>query len=287
MSKSSLRLFYVFAVACTQFYLAPTAYAQFESCGTELLTFRGIPAYANGADTNTGTPCNGRGTYGLEYQCVELVKRYYAERLGHDVSSWRFDAYDLFDNASTLGLDAYSNNGSVAPRVEDIMVFRGGEEGYGHVAIVTEVDDNVVRLIEQNWGSNAVGTLRFSRSSNGNYIVEDRSSSYETIGWLRKPGSSNPPADIAGEWDVEISYPGGPTFTPVWTIGEDGSFEECVGTSCLTAPPGTATQSGNQLTINIPGFVIFTGTIDSSGDFMSGDVDNVGFGQGTWEAERN
>ena len=51
-------------------------------CGQVMTSFNGVSAYSNGADDCTGYSCSGYGTYGYEYQCVELAQRYFAEKYG-------------------------------------------------------------------------------------------------------------------------------------------------------------------------------------------------------------
>jgi hypothetical protein len=59
-----------------------TSCADAPGCGTELTSFNGVAAYSNGADQCTGNSCAENGTYGYEYQCVELAQRYFAQKFG-------------------------------------------------------------------------------------------------------------------------------------------------------------------------------------------------------------
>ena len=43
------------------------------ACGTTMATFNGVAAKSNGANHCTGNSCGGYGTYGSQYQCVELA----------------------------------------------------------------------------------------------------------------------------------------------------------------------------------------------------------------------
>lgn len=175
----------------------------YEECGTPLPpSYKGITAFANGEDTNSGESCTSRGAYGLRYQCVEYVKRFYAEALNVDVSDWRADAYYFYDKASEFGLDRFANNGTTAPEPDDIIVFKGGE--WGHVAIAREVTRNGVTVIEQNFGVDSVGLLSMS-VTNGRYNVS-RVGSLQVIGWLRLPSEGPPPVDYdeARDGDIEV-----------------------------------------------------------------------------------
>ena len=95
-----------------------------------------------------------RGEFGLEYECVELVNRYYAQVLKYRNMAKMGHAESYFWDASPKGLVAYPNGGSVPPAVHDILVFDGGfEDGsVGHVAIVVGVDvaNNTVTFIQQH-----------------------------------------------------------------------------------------------------------------------------------------
>src|SRR5215831_11930134 len=52
-------------------------------CGQQLsanAVHRGVAALSNGNDRDID--CGGRGFYGLQYQCVEYIRRFYAVALG-------------------------------------------------------------------------------------------------------------------------------------------------------------------------------------------------------------
>jgi hypothetical protein len=52
------------------------------SCGTAMASYNGVSAYSNGADQCTGDSCGAYGTYGYQYQCVELAQRYMSVKHG-------------------------------------------------------------------------------------------------------------------------------------------------------------------------------------------------------------
>ena len=84
-----------------------------------------------------------------KWQCVEYIVRFYEEAMGVDISKPIVPAAKYYyGKASDKGLTPYVNGGSVPPHPCDILCFGGGS--WGHVAIVTEVDDNYVYIIEQN-----------------------------------------------------------------------------------------------------------------------------------------
>jgi surface antigen len=154
------------------------------TCGQELARYKNVPAFSNGEYTGTGTPCEkDRGIYGLRYQCVEYIKRFYAVALGVDVSKWATpSAQEYYQTAGAKGLEAFENGGTEPPAPDDILVFAGGT--YGHVAIITRVTDSSVEIIEQNWSKSGVATLSLS-STGGRYTLSPRGR-YIALGWLRK-----------------------------------------------------------------------------------------------------
>lgn len=84
------------------------------------------------------------------------------------------------------------------PRLGDILVFssvitdpRGNPDG--HVAIIREVGNDYVKVIQQNISQNSDDSLRFDMDpSNGKYNVSASAltgtyTNYSVLGWLRKP----------------------------------------------------------------------------------------------------
>lgn len=192
-------------------------------CGSERGAFDGIPANSNGRNTTTGASCASSGLW----QCVEYVKRYYADALGVlRAKQWKGDAKDYFDSAqqdiystdkngkplldkngkpvvraNNKMLNAYPNGDVTAPAERDIIVF---STGYGHVAIIKSIEPGCtgtaatkttckVTVIEQNWSKAAYGDLTLTRSSNSTYALDRGTSAYKVIGWLRAPDANAKP----------------------------------------------------------------------------------------------
>jgi surface antigen len=131
--------------------------------GDVIGTYRGVPAYSNGANTTTGEG---------KYQCVEYVKRFYKDAMGVK-HKWTGNAITYYDNAAEKGLIRYPNGSSVAPKPDDILVFDVLNDAWGHVAIITEVGDDYVNIIEQNVRrNNAYAKLTLKRDELGNYYIE-------------------------------------------------------------------------------------------------------------------
>lgn len=163
------------------------------SCGTTLASFAGVPARSN--LTNPDDSCGGRATYGLQYQCVEYVRRFYhlvkgiETREGMMNKRWNGNANTFFRTAAEKELDAFENGGSVPPRPEDILTFQGGP--YGHVAIITLVADDHIEFVEQNFSPTGTGRLAYNPLTNR---VENRRSGGEIFkveGWLRPQSERN------------------------------------------------------------------------------------------------
>lgn len=165
--------------------IAPTV-ALGSSWGTTLGSRRGVTAYSNGSAGFVGPT----GTYGIQYQCVEFVNRYYVQALGWKNMRGYGDADDYFTSTAT-GLDRFANGGTMAPQADDLLCFSGGANG--HVAIVVSVGASSIMIIEQNWSNGAVGTCFRNLSitaSGGRYTVGSGATAYSVQGWLRKPRST-------------------------------------------------------------------------------------------------
>ncbi len=124
---------------------------------------------------------------GLKYQCVEFVKRYYLEHYHHRMPDSYGHAKDLFDPAVDDGalnerraLLQFTNPSASKPEEGDLVVLDGWPGNpYGHVAIVSKVEDGEVEVVQQNTGS--------TRNSceldmiDGRWRVENK----RVLGWLR------------------------------------------------------------------------------------------------------
>jgi len=143
--------------------------------GDEIGSYKGVPAYSNGANTGTGDG---------KYQCVEYVKRFYKEAMKVD-HNWKGDAVTYYTEAEEKGLIRYPNDNPVAPKPNDILVFGlSDSNGWGHVAIITEVGNDYVKIIEQNARRNdAYAKLTLEKDDLGNYSISGRKQPVE--GWCR------------------------------------------------------------------------------------------------------
>jgi len=126
---------------------------------------------------------------GLRYQCVEFVKRYYLEHYGHRMPNSYGHAKDLFDPSvkdGALNLDRgllqFTNPSASKPAVGDLLVLNGWRgNAYGHVAIVSAVEDGELEVVQQNTGS--------TRGRYGSDMIDGTwgVDSDRVLGWSRMP----------------------------------------------------------------------------------------------------
>lgn len=122
------------------------------ACGTTMTELDGIPARSNGPkDQCSGTGCAGEGTYGLEYECVEYVQRYFGQRYGVKPYIWGGNANQL---CSTHPSSVEKSSG---PAHGYAAVLNMGE--YGHTCVINKtVSSTEFECAEQNNHPNGVGT---------------------------------------------------------------------------------------------------------------------------------
>src|SRR5690554_8191105 len=167
-------------------------YKSFE-IGDKVDSLNGVYVYYNNSVGNVldrNTTADGYNI-GLRYQCVEFVKRYYYEHLNHKMPNSYGHAKDFFDHTVTDGqlnkkrnLIQYRNPSQTKPKVDDLLIFGGSIfNKYGHVAIVSNVTDSDIEIIQQNPGP-------FSESRES-YRLDYKDGKWEiknerVLGWLRK-----------------------------------------------------------------------------------------------------
>jgi surface antigen len=163
------------------------------SVGQPLDSLNGVWVYYNGGVAHV----EGRNTtpdgynLGLKYQCVEFVKRYYYEYLNHKMPNSYGNAKDFFDKNVPDGqinkarnLRQFSNPSYTKPKVSDLVVFDGTLlNKYGHVAIISRVNDHEIELIQQNTGQ--LGQSREVIKLNKQAKKWKINHRY-LLGWLRK-----------------------------------------------------------------------------------------------------
>lgn len=161
--------------------------------GDTVDSFNSVPVYYNGAVSHTGKRhlATSGYNYGLSYQCVEFVKRYYYDHLNHKMPNTYGNAKDFFNVDLEDGqlnkdrnLTQYTNGSKALPKVDDLLVFGAVTfNKYGHVAIVSKADSAEIEMIQQNPGPTAPSRVTYKVvKKNGKWYI-DRS---DLLGWLRK-----------------------------------------------------------------------------------------------------
>lgn len=161
--------------------------------GEEVDSLNHVKVYYNGAVSNVHRRNTKDGyNLGLEYQCVEFVKRYYYEHYNHKMPDSYGHAVSFFDKQLKDGvmnkqrdLRQYHNPSKTKPMVGDLVIFDGTlSNAYGHVAIISQVQEDCIEIIQQNPGKYASSRVSFDLSQGDDqkwYIHKKR-----ILGWLRK-----------------------------------------------------------------------------------------------------
>jgi surface antigen len=118
---------------------------------------------------------------------VEYIKRFYFVAKGHKMPDVYGNAKDFFDPKvsqgqlnSRRGLIQFRNGDTVKPEPDDLVVFT--DTKYGHVAIVTEVSENYVEVIQQNIYGKSRDRYELTIKDNKYFVGTKRMAA----GWLRK-----------------------------------------------------------------------------------------------------
>lgn len=162
--------------------------------GTAIDEFNGVTIYFNGKISDThGRNLSPDGyNIGQKYQCVEFIKRYYLERLNHKMPNVWGHAKDYFNGElgdgafnADRGLVQYKNGSAWKPEAEDLLVIGPSAwNSYGHVAIIAEVGEDSVLIVQQNAGppSTSREKLPFVMKDGKYFIYKNN-----VLGWLRLP----------------------------------------------------------------------------------------------------
>lgn len=161
--------------------------------GQEMDRLNGVAVFYNGCVGHTSGRNLAPDGYnlGIQYQCVEFVKRYYFEHLNHRMPDSYGHAKQFFDAALADGalnirrdLLQYTNGSESKPRADDLLVFGPSLlNRYGHVAIVSAVTTSDIEIVQQNPGPFGSSREKLSLvSQDGRWRCE----SSRVLGWLRK-----------------------------------------------------------------------------------------------------
>ncbi len=184
-----MRTFYCVLVACVVAFLVAIpsriygVCESYQDCGESATgeygcvrgSYRSVEAKSNGGWTGSG--CG-------YYQCVEFVKRYYSNAMHFTTSGWTGNGNMYYGSAEAKGLRAFAQDGTTAPKENDILCFGGGPSGYGHVGIITEVGENSVSIIDQNRHETNPTLVLSMTVNDGHYSISGIGSLY-VQGWLR------------------------------------------------------------------------------------------------------
>jgi surface antigen len=158
--------------------------------GKKIDSYKGVDVYYNGLIyTKTfGKNYSKDGYYyGLKWQCVEYVKRFYYDAKNHRMPEVYGHAKDYFDKNVPQGginkqrnLLQYRNGEDEKPQVDDLLVFN--DTKYGHVAIIIEVGKDYIEVIQQNILGRPRQRHVLKNLSGKWFVGEEKMPS----GWLRK-----------------------------------------------------------------------------------------------------
>ncbi|MBK9506534.1 MAG: CHAP domain-containing protein [Bacteroidetes bacterium] len=160
--------------------------------GMPIDSLNSIPVYYNGDIHHVGKEITAANGYvlGVEWQCVEFVKRYYFIRFNHIMPNSSGNAKDFFDKQLSDAsynyareLVQYANPSLKQPAVEDIIVFDGSLlNNYGHIAIISAVSEDHIEIIQQNGGPDAPSRIKLDLVfENSRWEVKHK----RVLGWLR------------------------------------------------------------------------------------------------------
>lgn len=162
--------------------------------GDPIDSLDGVYVYQNGSVSHTcGRNLSPDGyNLGLKYQCVEFAKRYYYEHYHHKMPDSYGHAKDFFRKDLTSGqrnqarnLIQFTNGVSTTPPQRgDLVVWDGTAfNPYGHIAVISEVTNREVEIIQQNPGPVAPSRIRPAmQQRDGKWRIV----SGNLLGWLGK-----------------------------------------------------------------------------------------------------
>lgn len=160
--------------------------------GDKIDSLNGVSVYYNGGVNHILERNKTEDGYnlGIKYQCVEFVKRYYYETYHHKMPDSYGNAKDFFDAKIPDGqknekrnLIQFTNPSLSKPQVGDLLVYSATAfNRFGHVAIVSEVKDSTIEIIQQNPGPFSPSRENFNIKFENNQWRIDNS---RILGWLR------------------------------------------------------------------------------------------------------
>jgi hypothetical protein len=216
-------------------------FGQLLVAGSEWFGGHGVNVYSNGCD---GCGSSIWSTYGWEWQCVELFERFInTEGWFHGIAGAGITgASELFERVPASAFDKHPNGSGYIPVPGDAVIFAGG---FGHVAIVEQVNNGQITVVEQNASPTGRTVLTMNGSTiNGVY-------GHPVIGVLHAKANTSPPAGThsgggggGGGGGAGGGAGGGGAAGPPGTNGYQLAFQ--ANTSELIAFGGDATANTGQ-----------------------------------------
>lgn len=160
--------------------------------GQVLDSLNGVYVYYNGSIENIEEENITKDGYkiGLKYQSQEFIKRYYYESYKHKMPNVSGNPEDFFDSKIADGelnpkrdLLQFTNPSFALPSVGDILILKKNKDyAHGHIAIISNVYDGALEVIQQNPGPFKSSRALFGYGDFGNkYKIDNK----DVLGWLR------------------------------------------------------------------------------------------------------
>jgi len=160
--------------------------------GQAIDSYKGVDVYYNGAVKNIFGRNTTKDGYnlGLKYQCVEFGKRFFYEVYGHKMPDSGGNAKDFFNQGlpngafnSKRGMYQFTNGSTEKPKKDDMgIIGASADNKFGHLFIITKVDETGVDFIHQNPGSQNASRGKYRLIyKNGRWTI----SAPNILGWLR------------------------------------------------------------------------------------------------------
>ncbi|CAF1307818.1 unnamed protein product [Rotaria magnacalcarata] len=155
-----------------------------------------VPAYSNGDDDFFSAERNyfyGIFT-GFKWQCVEFARRWLLIRktcifrnIGSASDAWHeLSTIERVTDGKKFPLKAHSNGSSTLPKKDSFLIYpRCRDLPFGHIAIITDVGHNYIRIAEQNyrfhhWSGNYARQIPMVLKDGGYYLKDH----YKISGWM-------------------------------------------------------------------------------------------------------
>ncbi|MCG6928993.1 MAG: glutathionylspermidine synthase family protein, partial [Desulfofustis sp.] len=171
---------------------------------------------------------------GYKWQCVEFVRRwlYFNMRYVFDDVSMAYDIFRLrsvrkLSDDSRLPLHSFRNGALRRPDKGSLLIWEaaGEFELTGHVAVVTEVGDDFIRIAEQNVDNRAWPEQQnFSRqlavtiTAEGGYLIDPGQEGDSILGWVIQTSDATHAEDIA---DIDMTL-----FRPLLDTVESSAADD-------------------------------------------------------------